>query len=147
VQEINDFCQRHKSENQQVRETTFQMTLHGQHVPKTWGLMKRFGTVVEFEGTFKGIKLASEKEKLLAGQTVKLELEMPTKFPKAIEKFGGVLLHAYPKASTVAAWKNYSSGASVRFRAEVTGVAVFAMPIRGGLFQYHVLLEEAEPLH
>lgn len=148
VQEVSNFCQQHKdSESKQVPETTFQMTLHGQRVPKSWGIMKRFGAAVEFEGTFKGVTLRSEKEELMTGKTEKLELEMPTDFPKELEKYGGVLLHAYPKPSAVAAWKKLSSGASVRFRATVTGVAVFAMPIRGGLFQYHVLLEDAELLH
>lgn len=148
VQEVSDFCQQHKdSKSKQVPETTFQMTLHGQPVPKSWGIMKRFGAAVEFEGMFKGVTLRSEKEELMAGKTVKLELEMPTDFPKELEQYGGVLLHAYPKPSAVAAWKKLSSGARVRFRATVTGVAVFAMPIRGGLFQYHVLLEDAEPLH
>ncbi|MDQ2920562.1 MAG: hypothetical protein M3R52_02945 [Acidobacteriota bacterium] len=147
VQEVDAFRQQHQNESEQVPETTFQMTLHGQRVPQSWGIMKRFGGTVEFEGTFKGIKLPSEKEKLMEGQTVKLDLAMPTNFPKALENYGGALLHAYPKSSAVEAWQKTSIGASVRFRATVTGVAVFAMPIRGGLFQYHVLMEDAELLH
>ena len=147
VQEVSDFCQQHKNESQQVPESTFQMISQGQRVPESWGIMKRFGAAVEFEGTFKGIKLPSDKEKLMEGQTVKLDLAMPTNFTKDLEHYGGALLHVYPKTSAVAEWEKLSNGASVRFRAMVTGVSVFELPIRGGLFQYHVLIEDAELLH
>jgi hypothetical protein len=149
IQEVGDFCQQHKdSKDNQVPESTWQMISHGERVPRSWGIMKRFGAPVEFEGTFKGVTPGSKKEKLMAGKAVKLGLEMPTKFPDPPKDYGGTLLHVYPKPSAVAAWKKLSISASVRFRATVTGVTVFAVPFRGGvLFQYHVLLEEAAPLH
>ena len=58
----------------------------------------------------------------------------------------GLVLHAYPKTSGIEAWKSQSPGAKVRFRASVTGVSGMTLPIRGGLTQYGVLLEEAELL-
>lgn len=146
VQEVHDFRKQHQGESQQVPTTTWNMTSYGQRVPEDWGIMKRFGRTVEFEGTLKGTLRPSEKNKLMEGQSMKLDLAMPTDFPKPLEEFGGVLVHAYPKSSTEATWEKAPVGAKVRFRATITGVAVFDMPIRGGLYQYHVLLEDAEPL-
>jgi hypothetical protein len=129
VEAVNGY----KKANKEFLEATFQMMLKGQRVPEKWAVMKEFSGRVTFEGTFGGVTT----EDLMDGMTAKLNFVMP-KSPVS-----GFVVHIYPSAASIPAWKAMPTGEAARFRAVITGVAgVEAIP---GRFGPVTLLENAEP--
>jgi hypothetical protein len=114
----------------------------GQRVSSESAIMKRFGGKVEFEGTFQGIYT---EERLLSPQQKREKIDISMAWPSGLGQNTYWKLHLYPKSGSLKEWRAIKPGATVKFRAVVTGITLYYPPLPGThLHAFSILLEEGE---
>lgn len=122
---------------------SFQMLLRGQELPDSFSVKQRFGGQVTWEGTFAGVLTKdSEGASLLEGHVYKLDVKMPDVTKQ------GFILHVYPRAADIEKWKAAPAGPSVRFSAQLKGIAGFQTSemVAKDAVVYYLLLVDAVPV-
>jgi hypothetical protein len=116
--------------------------LTGLRVAGEQEIMKRYGGVVEFTGTFQKVSRDFDSRKAEPTNRERVEIEML--YPSVPGPTNWTLL-LYPKATSLKAWKALAPNTPIKFRAVVTGIARNHAWLSGvDLRWYSILLEDAE---